>query len=167
MKKKLLVIGACVVVCVAACAVWLYVRYQQKQKPETPEEEILNTHPTDAVDYYVEMIPTADPLIVGKWQNTANPGWYKVYYDDYDEEKKLFWGKEWDESEDVLEEDLNYHGNGWFRWEKRGKELHEYSTMDNRDVPIHRGYVIRSSTTDSLVYFEPDYKKVIFRFARI
>ena len=167
MKKRLIVIGVCLAAVLAACAVWFYVRHQPEPEPQTPGGEVVNTHPTDGPGYYVDIIPCGDSLIVGKWQNTANPQWYKVYYDDYDEDTQMFWGKEWDESEDVLEEDLNYHGNGWFRWDKIGDELHEYSTMDNRDVPIHKGYIIRYSSYDSLVYFEPARKKVIHRFTRI
>ena len=167
MKKRLIVIGVCLAVVLAACAVWLYVRHQPEPEPEPQGGEVVNMHPTDGPGYYVDIIPCGDSLIVGKWQNTANPKWFKVYYDDYDEDTQMFWGKEWDESEDVLEEDLNYHGNGWFRWDKIGNELHEYSTMDNRDVPIHKGYIIRYSSLDSLVYFEPARKKVIHRFARI
>ena len=79
----------------------------------------------------------------------------------------MFWGKEWDEKEDVYEEDLNYHGNGWFLWEKKGNMLHEYASMDNHIAPIFRAYKIRNSTVDSVVCNERDYKKIIFRFARV
>jgi hypothetical protein len=115
----------------------------------------------------VREIPHADSLIAGKWQNAANPCWYKLYIDDYDDETGMFWGKEWNENEDVFEEDLNYHGNGWFRWEKKGKVLYEYATMDVRDVPIAKLYSLMISTTDSLVYCEQDYKKNVFCFTRV
>ena len=94
------------------------------------------------------------------------PQWYKVYYDDYDEEEHLFWGKEWDESDNVEEEDLNYHGNGWFRWEKSDNILREYATMDARDVPIYHGYRIHFSSADSLAYSEIGHKRSLFRFRR-
>ena len=151
-----------VVAAALGVAAWYLLRPQ-----ETTEEalEVVNTHPTDGAGYVIATTPYADSLIVGEWQNIANPGWHKVYYDDFDEDEGLFWGKEWDESEDVLEEDLSYHGNGWFRWEKKKNMLHEYATMDGRDVPIHREYQIQRSSTDSLVYFERDYKKNIYRFA--
>lgn len=156
--KKILVILLCLVVVAAVAVVWYGVYHKQQAQ----ENEMLST---DGDGYAEEEIPHADPLMVGKWQSTTNPHWYKVYYDDYDEDEHLFWGKEWNEAEEVFEEDLNYHGNGWFRWEKKGKTLREYATMDARDVPIHRVYTVRVLTTDSLVYFEPDYKHVIFRFA--
>lgn len=157
-RKQLIILLLCIVAGVAA-AIGYGIYYTQTREGEN---EILST---DKGGYAIEEIPRADPLIVGKWQNSENSHWYKVYYDDYDEEEQLFWGKEWNEAEEVFEEDLNYHGNGWFRWEKKGKELHEYATMDARDVPIHRGYIIRLCSADSLVYFEPDYKQVIYRFA--
>lgn len=161
-KQVFILIGLALALTVAAVG---YVLYQRKA--QTQEGKMMYMHPTDRGGYYEEEVPHADSLIVGKWQNTANSGWYKVYYDDYDEDTQSFWGKEWNEAEDVKEDDLNYHGNGWFRREKKGKQLHEYATMDYRDVPIHRGYVIRLSSSDSLVYCEPDYQHVIYRFARI
>ena len=127
---------------------------------------VTNDHPTQGAVYFVDEVPPADPLIVGRWTCTANPQWHKVYYDDFDEEECLYWGKEWDEKEDVLEEDLDYHGNGWFRWEKKGDQLHEYATMSIRSVPIHHAYDILVSTTDSLIYREPDYKKNVYRFGK-
>lgn len=138
------------------------------------EQQVTNTMTTDAVGAVEADIPHADPAIAGHWISKDNPQWHKVYLDDFDEEQQLFWGKEWDESEDVFEYDLNYHGNGWFRWEKKDNVLREYATMDNRDVPIHRAYVLHSLSarnpspvTDSLVYHDMDYKKRIYRFSRL
>ena len=150
----------CAAVLAAAVGTWRYIKTHPK------EHVVVNTHPTDAPLFFDDSIPPADPLIVGKWSNTENPKWFKVYYDDYDEEQCLYWGKEWDESEDVLETDLRYHGNGWFRWKKQDGFIHEFATMDYRDVPIHRGYKIILSTQDSLVYFEAERKAPALRFAR-
>jgi hypothetical protein len=164
MKKQLVIIIACLAaLCAVACAVLLYNHHREDTRILYPEEKA-NTHPTDGPGYYVDNIFHADSMLVGKWQNADNPQWYKAYYDDYDEEAKLFWGKEWDEREDVMEEDLNYHGNGWFRWTKIGNALLEFATMDNRDVPIHREFRLRSPISDSLIYIEPDYPKIVFRF---
>ena len=126
-------------------------------------------HPTstDAVGAVEAEIPHADPAIVGRWVNADNPQWLKVYLDDFDEEQQLFWGKEWNEDEDVFEYDLTYHGNGWFRWTKEGDILREYATMDARDVPIHRAYVIHPTHSDSLAYHDIDYKKRIYSFSRL
>lgn len=130
----------------------------------------VNTMPTDsigAVDGSEENIPHADPALVGHWISTAKPGWHKVYYDDYDEEQHLFWGKEWDEAEDVHEYDLRFHGNGWFRWTRKENTIHEFATMDNRDVPIHHAYTIDYTGPDSVVYHDSHYFRLIYRFVRL
>lgn len=163
-KQVLILIFVIAAIAVSAGIVWFVVAHTTKQ--EQRAHVATNDHATHGAVVFEEGPPSADPIMVGKWQNTANKGWHKVYYDDYDEDQQLYWGKEWNEAEDVQEEDLDYHGNGWFRWEKRGNVLREYATMSTRDVPIHRGYAIRKLTGDSLIYYETDYKKVIFRFVR-
>lgn len=151
-----------VVTAMAAAFAWYYLSDGHVQ--EGVEE---NTSKTSSIGYAEFDIPHADSLIVGRWQNTDNPQWYKVYYDDCDDDYRFFWGKEWDESEDVLEEDLNYHGNGWFRWEKDGKIIREYATMDTRDVPIHHAYKILFSSSDSMVYYDADYKQFVYSFVKV
>lgn len=152
MKKKLLIIIGCLLALCAAvgCAVWLYMQSKQKppQEPEEVEaqEDEFPEHGTNSAIFWEEETPPADPLMVGRWSCREKPGWYKVYYDDPDGEGR-YWGKEWDESDDVMEEDLGYHGNGWFRWTKSNDTLVEYSTMDFRDVPIAHTY--RLTITDS------------------
>ena len=156
-RKQLIILILCIATVVAA-TVGYGIYYMQTHEGEN---EILSTN-NDG--YAIEEIPHADSLIVGKWQNSNNPQWYKVYYDDYDEDERLFWGKEWDESEDVYEEDLNYHGNGWFRWERRGGELLEYSTMDACDVPIAKIYkVLRNDGAEMCVFEKMGKKKYEFR----
>lgn len=171
MKRRIILIIVAVLVVLAALAAfgWYHCHRNRNMQQELIEQTSENEHPTDRFHYFFwgKGVPVADPRVVGKWQNAANPGWYKVYYDDYDEKEKLFWGKEWDESDDVYEEDLMYHGNGWFRWVKKGRYIHEYATMDIADVPIFREYKVKRLNKDSFVYFEPEYRKFIYRFARV
>lgn len=148
-KQTLLALASCL--CALSVVAWGFWDYR---KTHPKERVVVHTHPTAAPLFFDDSIPPADPLIVGRWTNTANPQWHKVYLDDYDEEMHLYWGKEWDEAEDVLETDLLYHGNGWFRWKKQDGVLHEFATMDYRDVPIHHGYRILLSDADSLVYYD-------------
>lgn len=159
-RKRLIILLSCLAA-VSAAATWCIVQYIQSHGKEMEADS------TNRIGYAEYEIPHADSLIVGKWQDAARPYQYKVYYDDYDEDAHLFWGKEWDESEDVFEKDLNYHGNGWFRWEKRGKILHEYATMDARDVFIHHAYRILFSSSDSLSYCDAEHKQIISSFTRI
>ncbi len=56
--------------------------------------------------------------LIGRWQSGTD---YIVFYDE-DAGDGLSWGKEWN-SDDKLESDLDdpdmdYHGNGWFKWKK-------------------------------------------------
>jgi len=151
-----------VVTSMAAAFAWYYLYADRIQ--EGIEE---NRSGTNSIGFAEFDIPHADSLIVGRWQNTDNPKWYKVYYDDCDDDYRLFWGKEWDESDDVLESDLHFHGNGWFRWDKEEMVLHEYATMDSRDVPIHHSFVILVSSPDSLVYYDNSYRQIVYSFVKV
>lgn len=161
--KRAIIISSSVLAAVLLTAAIVWYRSHQESEPQ--EKVILNDHPTDGA-YYEYDLPSADPLMVGRWINTSNPQWHKVYYDDYDEETKMFWGKEWDESDDSREGDLRFHGNGWFRWDKQGKILRELSTMDYKEMKIAKVFVIQFSSADSLVYFVKDYKNDIYRFTK-
>ena len=161
MNKQLAIFIACVVLEAAAIGAALLIDHVERgnapqapqpteapegeapeaQAPEEGEAEIENEHTTNVIGYFEGEMPPADPLMVGRWKEIEKNGWHKVYYDDDDGEGR-YWGKEWDEADDVLEEDLSYHGNGWFRWTKSNDTLYEYSTMDFRDVPIAHIYLI-------------------------
>ena len=127
-----------------------------------------NNDETNNMMYYTDDdIPPADPMMVGKWQNTENEGWYKEYYDDYADDG-MYWGKEWNEKDDVFEEDLIYHRNGWFRWAKNGKELKELSAMEiNRDLAIAKFYNIVLKDRNSMQITDQNNKKKQFNFIRI
>ena len=172
-----IVLVVAVVIAVAAGAVWYFGNNSsspaemEEADSETGErpmegEIVTNDNATHGAVYFADEPAEADPMMIGKWRNTHKPGWHKVYYDDYDEEEGLFWGKEWDEEEDVTEEDLRYHGNGWFRWDKRGGTLREFATMDSRDVPIAKIYVIDYISPDSLAYHEDKSPNQVYSFAR-
>ena len=120
---------------------------------------------TNDVYYYDDGSPAADPAIVGTWQNAENPKWFKVYYDDYDGDG-YYWGKEWDESDDVFEEDLNYHGNGWFRWRKEGKNLREEHQMEIGSAIVPKTWRVKTKS-DSLLLFSTFVKNKCDRFGRV
>jgi hypothetical protein len=151
MKKQTIILFICLAMVCAAigAALWLRADREQPEEQSTEQEvgeqaqenELENEHGTNSIIYFEGDVPPADPLMVGRWTSMANASWHKVYYDDDDGEGH-YWGKEWDEADDVLEEDLSYHGNGWFRWVKSNDTLYEFSTMDFRDVPIAHIYYI-------------------------
>ena len=165
MKKANLITVICLVSLLVAGAAAVYVvhsRSGEEKEIDAPQEKT-NVHLS-----FEDDAPQADPALVGKWQNSENPQWYKVYYDDYDEDG-FFWGKEWDEADDVQEEDLNYHGNGWFRWKKDGKQLVEMHTMDVQDVPIAKIWLVKHLSArepnDSLIINNAERKKQSYHFA--
>lgn len=126
---------------------------------------------TNSTGYAIEETPSADPALVGKWSCAENPQWYKVYYDDPDDEESYFWGKEWDETDEVQEEDLMYHGNGWFRWRKENNRLTELHTMDANDVPIPKLWFVKflsvHMSNDSLVMTNAERKSQCYHFKRV
>ena len=172
MKKQTLILIVAILLFGAAIAAALWMQKQSHEttepepatESETIEGEEDQALTTNSVIYFEDETPEADPLLVGHWTNTENTGWHKVYYDDYDGDGR-FWGKEWDESEDVLEEDLSYHGNGWFRWEKHDDTLQELYTMDTRDVPIAHTYLILVHDSTDIEQIET-YNRSTHRFIK-
>lgn len=99
---------------------------------------------------YAEAERVANPLIVGKWYVEKHLTSFKAYYDDPCEQEGYFWGKEWNEEEDVMEEDLEYHGNGWFQWCKKGNQLMELHMSTNGAFVVPMTYDIATLTKDRL-----------------
>ena len=104
-----------------------------------------------------------DTLMLGKWRHTADTGWYRVYTtepagDDY------YWGREWNTSDDIFEEDLLPYGNGWFKWKKENDELLELHMTDNRGAAVPREYKMLKLNSNTMNYRETiDHEKHSFR----
>ena len=162
-RKYLILILAVTVALLAGAAVAVYVTQTSGHAKQVKQDE----HNTNTHVVFEDETPIADPAIVGRWQNAANPQWIRVYLDDYDGDG-FFWGKEWDEAEDVHEEDLNYHGNGWFRWRIDKHQLLEMHTMDAQDTPIPKPWLVcPQSLPDSLILTNAEYQTQCIRFSRI
>jgi len=166
MKRKTLLITVCLAAVLAVAAgVGIYYLVQEKAE----ENKMVST---DTESFAILEVPSADTLMVGKWQNAENPKWYKVYCDDPDDDDEgYFWGKEWDESDEVFEEDLMYHGNGWFRWRKEKNQLTELHTMDAQDVPIAKIWKVQhlssNAPNDSMIVINTERKSQCFHFTRM
>lgn len=119
------------------------------EKPNEMTNELVYFAGEEEQDYLTD----EDEMLLGKWQNVDNPQWYRVYTDE-EAPDGYYWGYEWDESEDVTEKDLTKHGNGWFRWKKRGSKVMELATADNDGQLIPYPYVITK-----LFYTELSYKE--------
>jgi len=109
--------------------------------------------------------PTNPASIFGLWQEYDN----NIPESDYmrfltaDQEAKdgdYFFGKEWDESEQVYEKDLKYKGNGWFKWKIDGSVLTKIELLDNGGAEIPKTYTIKILNTTQLQLQDPEDKDV-------
>lgn len=92
---------------------------------------------------------------------------YVRFTDEQSDRSGYFWGRQWDLSEDIHEEDLEPYGNGWFHYqlEKKGN-LHEIHVMDNQGAVIPKEYVVSKLTNTDLEYYESGDKKNKFYFTK-
>lgn len=116
------------------------------------EEEVIDvTDETNGLIVFEDI--TFDTLMLGKWQHVIDTGWYRVYTmepagDDY------YWGREWNTSDDIFEEDLNPYGNGWFKWKKEGDNVMELHMTDNQSASIPYQYQMQRLNNQEMRYKE-------------
>lgn len=120
---------------------------------------------TDAVRRYKDD-NVINSYIVGRWQNMDNKGWYCVFYEEVDGEG-MCWGKEWDESENVLEEDLPFHRNGWFRWRIKDGVLHKFAVMNMSEAIIYKSYKVVNMKNNMLEMQEELHGSNKYSFVRV
>lgn len=77
------------------------------------------------------------------------------------------WGCEWDEEDEMYEEYLERHGNGWFKYQLLQKNLTEIHMMDMGTADIPKVYVIKVLTADRLEYYEKDHSEKKFTFTKV
>jgi hypothetical protein len=94
-----------------------------------------------------------NPLIIGHWQCVDRPTWHRVYTEEYSG-NGYYWGKEWDEAEDVTEEDLVDYGNGWYEWKMDGADVLELATSDMSESRVPFIYTIKKLSDGDLIYIE-------------
>ena len=94
---------------------------------------------------------------------------YVRFTDEQADEPGYFYGREWEEAEDVFEEDLTPYGNGWFKYlfETEDGGLTEIHLMDNGGAEIPKVYVVSKLTETDLEYYEKDRKQVKFYFEKV
>lgn len=155
-KSKIgLILATILAVAAAAGAVWYWYYHTQtlptpSTQPATPSQSLQDTANTDKHVIY-EPEKVANPLLVGQWLKDDNKH-YKVYLDDACDEESYFWGKEWDEAQNISEEDLTYHGNGWFKWSITHNELTEIYVSENGSILVPYQYRIDSLNDSTFVY---------------
>lgn len=166
MKKNLIVIILVVAAGLVFGGVYLYVAHHNADgQTAEAEEVVVSEDATHGAVFFDEEIPEADPRLVGKWQNEENPHWYRVYTSDWESED-YFWGKEWNEDEDVMETDLRWHGNGWFLWKLDGTIISELSVTDGSLAVIPRQYTFSYLTAEKMTYTEKR-DKVVRSFRKV
>ena len=71
-----------------------------------------------------------------------------------DETGEYKYGRQWNESEDIYEEDLVPYGNGWFMWKKDGDEVVEIHMTDKQIAVIPFEYEIMELSSQEMRYKE-------------
>lgn len=110
----------------------------------------------------------------GLWEENHTQH-YVRFTADRAEEYPYFYGREWDEGEDVTEQDLldtwtksGIRGNGWFQYKfETNGNLTEIHFMDNGGAEIPKVYVVSVLTDTKLEYYEKDYTSNKFYFSKV
>ena len=95
--------------------------------------------------------------LLGLWQE-QNTEVFVRFTNEADESGEYHYGREWDESEDVFESDLQPYGNGWFKYKLVKTDLTEIHLMDNGGADIPKVYQVVKLTAGELQY-KDDYGK--------
>ena len=103
----------------------------------------------------------------GLWQENNTEHFVRFTTEQSDEAGYLY-GREWDKAEDIHEEDLLPHGNGWFKYlfETNGN-LTEIHLMDNGGAEIPKIYIVTKLNSTTLEYYEKDHKSISFSFQKM
>ena len=115
------------------------------------EEIVEITEQTNGLVMFEDL--ALDTMMLGKWQHAIDTGWYRVYTmepagDDY------YCGREWNTSDDILEEDLTPYGNGWFKWKKDGDNVVELHMTENQIVSVPYEYKMLRLSNQEMRYKE-------------
>lgn len=105
----------------------------------------------------------------GLWLENGDTivGHYVRFTEDVSDEAGYYWGCEWTEEEDVHEEDLVFHGNGWFKYSFKSAELIEIHKMDYDWADIPKVYTVSALTDSELKYYEKDRTSNKFSFTKV
>ena len=142
--------------------------HNQPLQPQTPvitsapkDSAVLQAHqvegPVETTDRF-SIFSAAEgeefnPLLLGHWVCVERTTWHRIYTDEYSG-NGYYWGKEWDEADDVTEADLVDYGNGWFEWKQDGNDVLELATTDMSDTRVPFIYTIRKLSERDLMYIE-------------
>ena len=105
--------------------------------------------------------------LIGTWQRTSTLGegnevW--VYQADKDNTGAYYWGKTWDEGDDVTESDVDadYHGNGWFKWQIENTDLTQIHMLTVSEAGVPKTYTVTYLDANTLKYKDSFKKEYTF-----
>ena len=75
---------------------------------------------------------------------------YWVYTLTKDDSGEYYWGKTWDEADDVHESDLEFHGNGWFKWNITNNNLVQLHMMNISEATVPKTYTVTSCDASTM-----------------
>ena len=109
--------------------------------------------------------------LFGKWIKDDATGLDSVpvefvrFTDELDPTGEYKYGRQWNVSEDIYEEDLKPYGNGWFKYKLVNSKLTEIHLMDNGGADVPKIYTVLQLTDDVLKY--KDNRGVITTFVKV
>ena len=109
--------------------------------------------------------------LLGKWIKDDATGLDSVpvefvrFTDELDPTREYKYGRQWNVSEDIYEEDLKPYGNGWFKYKLVNSKLTEIHLMDNGGADVPKIYTVLQLTDDVLKY--KDNRGVITTFVKV
>ncbi len=89
--------------------------------------------------------------LLGLWQEKGTEAFVR-FTNEADDSGEYKYGREWDESEDIFESDLQPYGNGWFKYKLVKSDLTEIHLMDNGGAEVPKIYVVTKLTAGDLEY---------------
>lgn len=89
--------------------------------------------------------------LLGLWQEGSNEV-YVRFTAEQDEAGEYKYGRQWDESEDIFESDLQPYGNGWFKYKLVKSDLTEIHLMENGGADIPKVYQVIKLNSGELQY---------------
>lgn len=92
--------------------------------------------------------------LLGLWQEEGTEAFVRFTNESCDNGEYKY-GREWDESEDVFESDLQPYGNGWFKYKLVKSDLTEIHLMDNGGADIPKVFVV-TKLTDIILEYKDD-----------
>jgi hypothetical protein len=93
----------------------------------------------------------AERDLLGLWQEDGTEAFVR-FTTEQDETGEYKYGREWDESEDIFESDLQPNGNGWFKYKLVQSDLTEIHLMDNGSADIPKIYQVVKLNAGELQY---------------